>query len=471
MANYLHGVETVDVLKGALPVRVVKSSVIGLVGIAPNGPKNTPVLVLSEQDHAQFGDQLPGFTIPQALAAIASQGAGTVVVVNVWDEASHATAVNNEVLQIANGKAKTAFAPVGATALVLKSNDGNTTYVAGTDYKIDVYGNIQVLSTEIANGDQPKATYKKLNASAVTASVIIGSVDGTTNARTGMKCFDLVYPTWGFKPRKMIAPGYSVLNAVKAEMISLANKYRGHAYIDAPEGITPSVAISGRGGSGAAVNFQTSDKRAMLFYPMVKAYEAASDSNVNRFYSAYFAGMRAATMDNEGPHVSSSNKEIKGIVGVERTITASIDDPNTEANALNEVGITTVFNAFGSGIRSWGNRSAAWPTSTAPSNFECVQDVADILRESVDQAMLQFIDRPINSPIIDAIIGTVQNFLNTIKGRGWIVDGKISYDPAKNPSTEIALGHLTFDLEFMPPTPMERVTFNHFININLLKAL
>lgn len=471
MANYLHGVETIDVMKGSTPVRVVKSSVIGLVGIAPTGAKNTPILVLSEQDHAQFGSQIPGFSIPQALAAIASQGAGTVVVVNVFDETAHTSAVTNEVLTaVAGGKTKTSFAPVGATALVLKSNDATTTYVAGTDYSVDVYGNITVLSSAIANGDQPKATYKKLNASAVTASTIIGSVDGTTGARTGFKCLDLVYPTWGFKTRKLIAPGYSVLNAVKTEMITYANKFRGHAYIDAPEGITPSAAIAGRGITGS-INFQTSDKRAVLLYPMVKVYDAATDTNVNRSYSAFFAGMRAATIDTEGPHVSSSNKEIKGIVGTERTITAAIDDANTEANALNEAGIVTVFNAFGTGIRSWGNRSAAWPTSTAPSNFECVQDVADILRDSIDQAMLTYIDRPIDSPVIDAILGTVQNFLNTVKGRGWIVDGKVSYDAAKNPPTEIALGHLTFDLEFMPPTPMERVTFNHFININLLKAL
>lgn len=39
-----------------------------------------------------------------------------------------------------------------------------------------------------------------------------------------------------------------------------------------------------------------------------------------------------------------------------------INDPNSEANLLNEAGIITVFNSYGTGIRLWGNRSAAFPS-------------------------------------------------------------------------------------------------------------
>ncbi len=53
----------------------------------------------------------------------------------------------------------------------------------------------------------------------------------------------------------------------------------------------------------------------------------------------------------------------------------------------------------------------------------------------------------------------------------WGMESNASYDPTKNPTTELALGHVTFDLEFMPPTPAERITFESFINIELLKQL
>ena len=95
-ANYLHGVETIEVERGPRPVRTVKSAVIGLIGTAPIGTVNGPVLCLSEKDAAAFGSQLPGFTIPQALDAIYDHGAGTVVVINVLDPATHKTAVASE---------------------------------------------------------------------------------------------------------------------------------------------------------------------------------------------------------------------------------------------------------------------------------------------------------------------------------------------------------------------------------------
>jgi len=85
--------------------------------------------------------------------------------------------------------------------------------------------------------------------------------------------------------------------------------------------------------------------------------------------------------------------------------------------------------------------------------------------------MLQFIDRPINQALIDSIRESVNGFIRTLIMRGALIDGKCVYDVAKNPVTEIAAGHLTFDLEFMPPTPAERISFESFINVELLKAL
>ncbi len=45
-ANYLHGVETIEIETGPRPVKAVKSAVIGLIGTAPCGPVNQPTLCL-----------------------------------------------------------------------------------------------------------------------------------------------------------------------------------------------------------------------------------------------------------------------------------------------------------------------------------------------------------------------------------------------------------------------------------------
>ena len=54
-ANYLHGIETLEVERGPRAIRVVKSAVIALVGTAPMGPVNTLTLSLNDRDAAQFG--------------------------------------------------------------------------------------------------------------------------------------------------------------------------------------------------------------------------------------------------------------------------------------------------------------------------------------------------------------------------------------------------------------------------------
>lgn len=85
--------------------------------------------------------------------------------------------------------------------------------------------------------------------------------------------------------------------------------------------------------------------------------------------------------------------------------------------------------------------------------------------------MLQFMDFPIDNGLIDSICETVNQFIRTLIGRGALIDGKCTFNADKNPTTELANGHLTFDIEFMPPTPAERITFESFINIELLKSL
>ena len=472
-ANYLHGVETIEINRGSRPVQVVKSAVIALTGIAPEGPVNEPTLVLSPTDAAQFGEKLPGFTIPQALDAIFKQGPATVIVVNTFSLSDNTADVELETHTIVDGKLKLNYAWVGDAPTIFES-DGITPadLEQDVDYTLDEYGNFRAISAAAADGTVLKFTYVRLEIGNVTDAQIIGEIEaGSPPARTGMKCLELVYTMFGFTPKIILCNGFSDHAPVATEMIAAANAYRGIALLDAPEGVTPSEAITGRGPAGTVGGFNTSSDRAYLLYPWVKVYDVATDSNINTTMSQFVAGVISKVDLNEGYWFSPSNHEITGLVGLERLITAGINNPSSEANLLNEKGIATIFNSFGTGLRLWGNRSAAWPTTTEPKNFICVRRVADILHESVEYNMMQFIDKPIVPATIDAIRETVNAFIRTLVQRGALVDGRCIYNPEKNPPEEIALGHLTFDIEFMPPTPAERITFESFIDINLLQAL
>ena len=469
-ANFLHGVETIEIEKGPRPIRTVKSAVVGLIGTAPLGDVHTPTIVLSDRQAIQFGPQLAGFSIPQALDAIFDQGAGTVIVINVLDPAVHKTAVASEVVVLDGDTGKTAK-PAWIGAATVKNQAGDVTHVLGTDYTADpLTGKItRVAGGAIAPGASLTVGYAHADPTKVAPADVIGAVSAA-GVRTGMQVLLDTYNLMGFFAKILIAPGFCTLNSVASEMLVMASKLRAVALIDAPIGTTYAQAIAGRGPAGV-INFNTSSERAVLCYPHLQVYDPTTGGNRLEPLSQRMAGVMCAKDNEKGYWWSPSNTEIKGIVGVERQLSAMINDPQSEVNLLNEVGIVTLFNSFGTGIRTWGNRSGAWPTVTHPKNFINVRRTADILHESVEYSMLQFIDMPINNALIDAIKESVNAFIRTLIGRGALIDGHCLYDPAKNPVTEVALGHLTFDLEFMPPTPAERITFESFINIELLKQL
>ncbi|WP_297889760.1 phage tail sheath subtilisin-like domain-containing protein [Sulfurihydrogenibium sp.] len=416
-ANYLHGVETIEVLKGPIPVREVKSAVVVVIGTAPihltkptgisendwyNQLVNQPILVLDRDDGVKFfGEPTSGYTIPYALNAIFDHGGTTIIVVNVFDPRVH-------------------------------KNENN----------------------------QP-------DPSKVTSADVIGSIDSTTGKRKGLKIIDELYSQFGFTAKLILAPVYCESPAVASEMIALAEKSRALALIDAPAGMTVQQVINARGVGG---QLNTSSYRAVICYPHLKVYDTATNSERIEPFSQRLAGVIAKTDHEDGYWFSPSNREILGIIGIERPITASVNDPNTEANILNENGIVTVFNAFGTGYRVWGNRSAAWPTKTDPKNFISVRRTADIIAESIEYSTMQFLDKPVTITI-DGVLSSVNAFIRTLIGRGALVDGKCYFMKDKNPPDKLALGHLTFTYEIMPPTPAERITFEQVINIELLKKI
>ena len=84
--QFLHGVEVIELEDGLRPISTVRSSVIGLVGTAPEAdatlfPLNTPVLIAgSRLQAAKLGKQ---GTIPASIDAIFDQTGAMIVVVRV----------------------------------------------------------------------------------------------------------------------------------------------------------------------------------------------------------------------------------------------------------------------------------------------------------------------------------------------------------------------------------------------------
>lgn len=475
MSGFLHGVETIEIDKGPRPVTLVKTAVIGIIGSAAAGAVNTPILVTNDRDFAQFGEDIPNSTILDALNSVYKQKGTVCVVMNVLDPAVHKTAVADEVVALGvDNTFKLTHAAVDN--VVVKNMAGSTTYTLTTDYTVDkrtgkgarVAGGTIPAST-VSVPSLVKISYDYADPTKVLPADIIGTITAG-GARTGLKAFRDSFALFGFYPKIVIAPVFSSLASVSAELASTVTQIRAITFIDAPIGITPAQALTGRGPAGT-INFNVSSDRVGLCYPHLKAYDVASASEQLFPMSSFVAGVQSRRDQENGYWWSLSNTEILGITGVERPIDAMINDPNSEANLLNAAGIITVFNSYGTGIRAWGNRSAAFPTNTHPKNFLCVRRVADIIAESLEYFSLQFNDRPLDNGVIDAVVESVNAFLRKLKADGAVIDGKCWFDPADNTKVELAAGHAVYTYDFMPPTPMERVTYKSIVNIDYLSQL
>jgi len=467
--DFLHGVETIEVNQGGRTVRVVKSSVIALIGIAPLGAANTPILCLSPNDDTQFGQELPGFTIPQSLAAIRKQGPATVIVVNTFNSTTNTVQVTAESKTITNGKLKLDAAPIGTVSIFLTNGTTPFTGVAGVDYTLDAFGNFTALSAVASESLVLKFNYKKLDIGNVPSSQIIGS--NTGGVRTGIKCLELVKNLFGFKAKILIAPFFVETKSVADELQVAADKYRGIYLPDAPSGTTIAQALASRG-PASTISFKTASQRGYALFPALVAYDVATDSNINVPYSAYMAGVISRVDNEEGFWVSPSNHEINGVLGSSIPVIADYTDPNSEANLLNAAGITTVYSGYGTGVRTWGNRSLSYPANSDPKTFISIRRMADVVHESLEEAAFPYVDKPINQALADVIREEGNSFMNTLIGRGACTPGsRVEYVVEDNPASELALGHIQFNLVFMGPTPAERITFKSLLDINLLAQI
>lgn len=370
--SFLHGVEVVQIDDGLRPIQTVKSSIIGLVGTAPDAtadfPLNTPVLITSPRMAAGLGDD---GTLRDAYLAAYAQGVSVAVVVRVATGAEEADTL---------------------AAVV---------------------------------GDATEGT-------GVWALLVAQSVTGQT-------------------PRILAAPGFTSTAAaapvspVTSALISVAERLRSIVVADGPNA-TEADALTDRGKYGS--------DRLYIVDPAVRVFDTESASYVVRPASGYVAGLISKRDQERGFWWSPSNQEVRGIGGTARPISFVLSSTETEANRLNEQEVATIVRT--DGYRLWGNRT----TSADPLwAFLSVRRTADMIYESIEDAMLWAMDRPFSEQLIRDIRDSVQAYLDTLIARGALLGASCWLDPELNTQVTLMAGQLYLDFDIEPPAPLERLTF------------
>jgi len=453
--QFLHGVEVVEIDNGPRPIRTVKSSIIGVVGTAPEAdaaafPLDTPVLVAgSRQEAAKLDTTGDGKgTLPAALEGIFDQIGAMVVVVRVA-EGSDADETMANLLGGVNGttgayegvhallSARTALGVVPRILCAPGFTHQRTTGgVTGVAVGAGGSGYAATGTTVTITGDGVGAEAK--------AVITAGAVTGVTVTKPGFGYTSATVTISGSGTGATATASLgTVANPVVAELLGIAERTRAVIIADGPNA-TDAAAIAYRGDWGSP--------RVFVVDPWAKVVRGGAV--VDEPLSARVAGLIAKMDNDRGFWWSPSNQVINGIVGTVRAVDFTLGDANCRANYLNEREVATVIRE--DGFRLWGNRTCAADPKWA---FLSVRRTADLINDSLQRAHLWAVDRNITGTYLQDVTEGVNAYLRSLKAQGAILGGRCWPDPDLNSPANITQGKVFFNFDFTPPYPAEHITF------------
>lgn len=463
--EFLHGPEVLEIDNGIRVIRIASSSVIGVVGTAPDAdptafPLNTPVLIAGSRTEAAKLDTVGdgAGTLPTALDAYLDQTAAVVVVVRVevgeTDTETLANvlggvnAVNGQyegVQALLGSKSKLGFAPriLDVPGFTHTRQQEAVTAITVTNQGTG-YTSAPAVSLTGGNGTGATATAEIDAQGRVSKVIVVNPGVGYTAAPT------VAFTGGGGSGAAATASFGSTRNPVVASLQTIAEKLRAVIWANGPN-TNDADAIQYRNDFGS--------KRVIVVDPKVITTDM-DGNNQTEWASSRAAGVMAATDAKIGFWASPSNKEINGIIGLARPIDFVLGDTSSRANLLNASEVVTIINE--DGYRLWGNRTCSDDPKWA---FIPVVRTNDIIADSVMQNHLWAIDRNVDKDYIDDVVGGVNAFLRELKSTGAIAGGECWFDKELNTKESLAAGHIYFDYAFSPSPTAERITFrSHLTN-------
>lgn len=302
--------------------------------------------------------------------------------------------------------------------------------------------------------------------SKVTPADINGTITSAGEA-TGFSGAYECYSKFGCFPKILLAPGFSPTATVRAEMDVVATRLNAIAICDLPLGLTKQQAVEARGTTGSA---NTSSARVVLTYPHVRVEDKESTIGGTMLdpLSSRLAGVMIATDLDQGWHHSPSNREIKGVVDMEVPINFYPSDYQNDTNLLNEAGIVTCMRSFATGYRTFGNRSAAFPTWAHVENFIHARRILDMTHEAIIFYLMNYVDRLGTRQNVEAAEEGVNAYLRSKIGDGVFYGADFRFDREKNTPEQIADGRFFYKLRCHPTSVMERITVDSFVDTRFI---
>ncbi|ELO5000694.1 phage tail sheath subtilisin-like domain-containing protein [Escherichia coli] len=452
----LHGVETIELTTGTVAVQTISTAVIGLVGTAPDASGGVcasgtagswllgTALDFTAKQEGRVGNKISVVAVAatEQNAQTAASLKGTILTITLGtDEHSQVNATVDRVTEVVNALGDS---PVTAAASTLNAG--------GAENKV-----VSPFSLTLSGGEDEAFPVNTpvVVAGAITQAGKLGTAGTLYPALRDI--FDqtgalvIVVRAESKTKAKEAEQRAAVIQAMEA-LETYAAKLRAVAYIDSPSMATPQDVVQRRASFGGRVE---------LLRPRVSVTDD-SGQTVFRPYSARAAGLRARIDYEKGWWWSKSNQDVMNITGLEQVDTFILGEQNCTANLLNMENISTIIRH--DGFKHWGNRLC---TSHSQWRFEPVRRTADVIEDSIQEAMLPYVDRPLDRDVADDILGSINAYMRQLKNLGAIHGGSAWLNDELNTAETLAVGQLYIDYDFGPKSPLERLTLRAMINNKL----
>lgn len=289
-----------------------------------------------------------------------------------------------------------------------------------------------------------------------TISNIIGTTD-ENGKYTGLKALLTAKAVTGVKPRILGVPGLDTQEVATA-LVSVAQKLRAFAYVSAWGCKTISDVIAYR------ENF--SARELMIIWPEFLGWDTTASATTTSYATAIALGLRAKIDNDTGWHKTLSNVGVNEVTGISASVFWDLQEKGTDADLLNEAGVTTLIRA--DGFRFWGNRNCS---DDPLFQFENYTRTAQVIADTMAEGHMWANDKSITATLIRDIIDGINAKFRELKSGGYIIDATCWFDEEANSKESLKAGKLFIDYDYTPVPPLEHLTLRQHITDKYLANL
>ena len=279
---------------------------------------------------------------------------------------------------------------------------------------------------------------------------VIGGVDESTGAYTGLKAFLISSAVCAVKPRIFCVPKYDSQEVTTA-LVGVAQKLNGFVYASCYGCETKEQAVTYRR------NF--SQRELMLIFGDFLSFNVNTKKTEIDYAVTRAAAMRAYMDTTVGWHTSISNKGLNGVTGVTKPLSFDINDNATDVNYLNEQGITCCINY--NGFKFWGLRTCSADKLFIYENYT---RTAQVLKDTIAQSFDYAVDLNISVELVKDIIEAINAKWRDWVTKGYLVGGKAWLNKELNSATNLKDAKLLISYDYCAVPPLEQLGFNQYIS-------